>query len=206
MRAARCCRASPSPRRRRPPASCAPPSPTETAPTCSRTCRPGPYRLEVSLQGFRTYVQTGLVLHGRRDADGQRRPGARLARGDGHGRRGGAARRRAQRRHQRGRRERAHRRAAAAGAAGHRPARALGRGGADGAATAADSPGGVKISVAGGLRDRRRVHPRRRDAQQPAGEREPAAAVPGRAAGVPRRDERPDRAERRASRRRRSTP
>ena len=45
----------------------------------------GPYRLEVSLQGFRSYVQTGLVLTGRRDADRQRRPRARLARGDGHG-------------------------------------------------------------------------------------------------------------------------
>ena len=45
----------------------------------------GPYRLEVSLQGFRSYVQTGLVLHGRRHADGQRGARARVARGDGHG-------------------------------------------------------------------------------------------------------------------------
>ena len=45
--------------------------------------------------------------------------------------------------------------------------------------------------------DRRRLHAGRRDAQQPAAERESAAAVPGRAAGVPRRDERPDRTERR---------
>ena len=45
----------------------------------------GPYRLEVSLQGFKSYVQTGLVLHGRCDTDGQRRPRARLARRDGHG-------------------------------------------------------------------------------------------------------------------------
>ena len=69
---------------------------------------------------------------GRRHADDQRRPRARLARGDGHGRSRRAARRRPQRRHQRGRRERADRRAAAPGPAGHRPARAVGRGGADG--------------------------------------------------------------------------
>ena len=36
-------------------------------------CRPGPYRLEVSLQGFRTYVQTGIVLQVGSRADDQRR-------------------------------------------------------------------------------------------------------------------------------------
>ena len=33
----------------------------------------GPYRLEVSLQGFRTYVQTGIVLQVAAHADDQRR-------------------------------------------------------------------------------------------------------------------------------------
>ena len=72
----------------------------------------GPYRLEVALQGFRTYVQTGHRAAGRRDADDQRSPRARLARGNGHRRSGGAAGGRPQRRHQRGRRERTHPRVA----------------------------------------------------------------------------------------------
>ena len=45
---------------------------------------------------------------------------------------------------------------------------------------------------------RRRLPARRRDAQRPAGQRQPAAAVPGRAAGVQRGDQRPVRAERHA--------
>ena len=82
---------------------------------------------------------------GRRDADGQRRARARLARGDGDGRSGGAARGRPQRRHQRGRRERADCRAAAAGPPGHRPDRARGRRGADRRRRAAAAlPGGVR--------------------------------------------------------------
>ena len=48
-------------------------------------------------------------------------------------------------------------------------------------------PGGVTISVAGGLAHRRRVPARRRGAQQPAEQREPADAVPRRAPGIPRR-------------------
>ena len=57
--------------------------------------------------------------------------------------------------------------------------------------------GGVSISVAGGLSFGVAYMPRRRHAQQPAEQREPADAVPGRAAGVQRRDERVVRAERR---------
>ena len=45
----------------------------------------GPYRLEVSLQGFRTYVQTGIVLQVGATPTHQCRPGTRLARGDGDG-------------------------------------------------------------------------------------------------------------------------
>ena len=121
---------------------------------------PGPYRLEVSLQGFRAYVQTGLVLHGRRDADGQRRPRARLARGDGHGGSGGAARGRPQRRDQFGRRERADRRVAAPGPNQVTACSWFGRGGANGRRRRIGrAPGGVRISVAGGLRDRRRATP-----------------------------------------------
>ena len=112
----------------------------------------GPYRLEVSLQGFRTYVQTGIVLQ----VGATPTINAVLALGTleetvtVEARR--AARRRPQRRHQRRRRERADRRAAAAGTPGHRPDRARRRGGPDRrASAAAASPGGVNISVAGGL-------------------------------------------------------
>ena len=45
----------------------------------------GPYRLEVALQGFRTYVQTGIVLQVGATPDDQRGARARLARGNGHG-------------------------------------------------------------------------------------------------------------------------
>ena len=84
----------------------------------------GPYQLEVSLQGFRTYVQTGIVLQ----VGATPTINAVLALGDlaetvtVEGRR--AARGREERRHQGRRRERAHRRAAAAGTPGHRPDRA----------------------------------------------------------------------------------
>ena len=45
-------------------------------------------------------------------------------------------------------------------------------------ATARVMPGGVKIAVAGGLETGVGLHAGRCDAQQPAGEREPPAAVP----------------------------
>ena len=80
---------------------------------------PGPYRLEVSLQGFRTYVQTGIVLQ----VGAAPTVNVSLAVGNLEEtvsvEAGGAARRRPQRRHQQRGRERTHRRAAAAGTAGH---------------------------------------------------------------------------------------
>ena len=158
----------------------------------------GPYRLEVSLQGFRSYVQTGLVLQVGATPTVNAVARARLARGDGHRRSRGAARRRPQRRHQRGRRERAHRRAAAAGPPGHRPARARRARRCRRRRRRSRVHAGRRADL--GRRraaDRRRLHARRRDAQQPAGERQPAAAVSRRAPGVPRRDQRPVRAERR---------
>ena len=90
----------------------------------------GPYRLEVSLQGFRTYVQTGIVLQVGATPTINAVLGGRQPRGDRLRRSRGADRRRAQRRHQRGRRAGADRRAAAAGTPGHRPDRAGRRGGA----------------------------------------------------------------------------
>jgi len=59
----------------------------------------GPYRLEISLQGFRSYARTGLVLTVGATPTIKRRPRARLARRDDHGRRRRAAGRRPQRRH-----------------------------------------------------------------------------------------------------------
>ena len=67
----------------------------------------GPYRLEVALQGFRTYVQTGIVLQVGGDADDQCGARRRHAGGIGHRRGGGAARRCRERGHQHGRRQRA---------------------------------------------------------------------------------------------------
>ena len=58
--------------------------------------------------------------------------------------------------------------------------------------------GGVNISVAGGLQFGVGVHPRRRDAQRLRRTPAAAAAVPGRAAGIPRGDQRPVGAERHA--------
>ena len=63
------------------------------------------------------------------------------------------------------------------------------------------NPGGVSISVGGGLVLRRRLPARRRDAQRSVQQPEPPAAVPRRAPGVQRRHERPDGAERHALRR-----
>ena len=60
----------------------------------------GPYRLEVMLQGFRTYVQTGIVLQVAATPDDQCGAVGREPRGDGVRGSGGAARRRAQHRHQ----------------------------------------------------------------------------------------------------------
>ena len=46
----------------------------------------GPYRLEISLQGFKSYVQTGIVLQVGALADDQRLAGRRQPRGDRVGR------------------------------------------------------------------------------------------------------------------------
>ena len=62
----------------------------------------GPYRLEVSLQGFRTYVQTGIVLQVGGHADDQRVARGGKPRGNGVSRGGNAAGRRPQRWHLRG--------------------------------------------------------------------------------------------------------
>ncbi len=88
----------------------------------------GPYRLEVSLQGFRTYVQTGIVLQVGAT------PTINVALGLGgleetvSVEAASAARGCAERGHQRGRRAGSDRRASASGAAGDRPHRARRRG------------------------------------------------------------------------------
>ena len=128
----------------------------------------GPYRLEVALQGFRTYVQTGIVLQVGATPTINAALATRQSRGDGLRRGGGAARRRAERRHQRGRRQRADRRAAAAGAAGDRPDRARRRGGPDGTPEQPQLPGRREHLGRRRPAVRRRVPARRRDAQQPA--------------------------------------
>ena len=156
----------------------------------------GPYRLEASLQGFRTYAQTGIVLQVAATpvinvtlADRQPR-GDRLSRGRG------AARRRPERRYQRRRGQRADPRAAAAGAPSHGPDRAGRRGGPIGRAQRSNLPGRCFDLGCRRPADRGRISARRRVAQQSAEQREPADAVPRRAAGVSSRDERPDGPER----------
>ena len=161
----------------------------------------GPYRLEVSLSGFRTYVQTGLVLQVAATPVINAALAVGQPRGIGLGRGGGAARRCAQRRHQRGRRERAHPGVAAATAQGGRadrcsPARPCRRSPPRSARAGRRGHLGGRRAVV-----RRRLSARRRHAQRPAGQREPAVAVPRRSAGVQRRDERPARPERHALRR-----
>ena len=59
----------------------------------------GPYRLEAMLQGFRTYVQTGIVLQVAARTGDQCRAGARECRGNGDGGRSRAARGCEERRH-----------------------------------------------------------------------------------------------------------
>ena len=80
---------------------------------------PGPYRLEVSLQGFRTYVQTGIVLQVGAAPTINVSLGRRQSRRNSLGRSSRAAGRRPQRRDQQRRRKRTHRRTAAPGPAGH---------------------------------------------------------------------------------------
>ena len=157
----------------------------------------GPYRLEVSLQGFRTYVQTGIVLQ----VGATPTLNAQLGVGNLE--------------------ETVSVEAAApivdvrsAGISdvvenerivelplqGRQVTDLIVLAGAavqTGTSDSRSMQGGVSISVAGGLSFGVAYMPRRRDAQQPAEQREPADAVPGCAAGVQRRDERTVRAERR---------
>ena len=132
----------------------------------------GPYRLEVSLQGFRTYVQTGIVLQ----VGATPKINASLAVGQARGNRlgggRGAACRRAERRDQRGRRERADRGAPAAGTSGHGPDRAGGRGGQTRARSQPQLAAEASTSRSPAGCVRRGVPPRRRHAQQPAGQRQ----------------------------------
>ena len=74
---------------------------------------PGPYRLEVSLQGFRTYVQTGIVLQVAATPVINAVLVGRCRRGIGHRGRHDSAGGRPELRHQRGRPERGNPRAAA---------------------------------------------------------------------------------------------
>ena len=134
---------------------------------------------------------------GCRDARHQYGSGGRQRRGNGGGGGRGPARGRAQRRHQRRRRERAHHGAAASGTPGHRPPRSGWRCRPDRHPAARRSRRRVDL---GRRRPAvwRRLHARRRDAQQPADQRQPAAAVPRRVAGIPGRDQRAFRRERHA--------
>ena len=154
---------------------------------------PGPYRLEVSLQGFRTYVQTGIVLQVAASPVINAALAVGARRGVGHRGRRRAAGGRAELRHQRGRPERGNPRAAA-----QRPQRGRARddGGRGRAGHERADAGGARRHGHFGRRRtvvRRGVPARRRHAQQPAGQPEPAVSLPGRAAGVQRGDERPER-------------
>ena len=160
----------------------------------------GPYRLEVSLQGFRTYVQTGIVLQ----VGATPTINAELAVGNLE--------------------ETVSVEAAtpivdvrSAGISdvvenerivelplqGRQVTDLIVLAGAavqTGVASNRAMTGGVTISVAGGLFVRGCVHARRGDAQRCEQQRQPADAVPGRAPGIQRRDERAERAERHARR------
>ncbi len=126
---------------------------------------------------------------------------ARRARGNGVRRSGRAARRDAQSLHRRGHRQRGRRGAAARG-----PQRRLARhpGWRRGRHRQSFEPQPDSEPRHRGRRRpavRRAVSARRRDAQQLVRRRQPAAAVPRRDAGVPRRDQLAERAERRQGRR-----
>ena len=158
----------------------------------------GPYRLEVSLQGFRTYVQTGIVLQ----VGASPTINAVLAVGSLE--------------------ETVSVEAAAPivdvrsagisavveqerivelplqGRTGHGSHRAGRRGRRNGTPEQPELPGRRQHLGRGRTAVRRGVHARRRHPQRSAELREPAAAVSRRAAGIPRRHEWPWRAERHA--------
>ena len=152
----------------------------------------GPYRLEASLSGISDVRPVRHHDPGERQPRGRSRAAARRHRRDDHGA-GAAVGHRGRdaphgRRH--GGRTGAHPRAAAQRAAGHRPDHALGRRGA-GAELRHRQHGDRRQHL--GRRRRplgRAVSAGRRDQQQPVGRDEHAAAVPGRAAGVPDQHER----------------
>ena len=160
----------------------------------------GPYRLEVSLQGFRTYVQTGIVLQ----VGATPTINAALAVGNLEEtvsveaatpivdvRSAGIS--------DVVENERIVE-LAAAGPPGHRPDRAGGRRRAD-RHRLESGHDRRRQHLRGGRPDLRRcVHARRRDAQRREQQRQPADAVSGRAPGIQRRDERVERAERHARR------
>ena len=77
------------------------------------TCRIGPYRLQASLSGFRTFQRTGIVLQVNANPDDRHRDGHRRTRRDRFSRGGDAAGRDAQSRRRSGHRERANRGTAA---------------------------------------------------------------------------------------------
>ena len=152
----------------------------------------GPYRLEASLQGFQTFASVRHHGAGERQPCGRPHTAAGRRRRDDHG--AGAAVGHRSRNAPHGRRHRrrtgAHPRAAAQRATGHGPDHALRRRRA-GAELRHRQYGDRRQH----LRRRRRplgraVSAGRRDQQQPVGRDQHAAAVPGRAAGVPHQHER----------------
>ena len=129
----------------------------------------GPYRLEATLAGFRTYAQTGIVLQVNSNPVIPVDAAARQPRGDGVGRGLGAARRDAQPCDRRGHRQRGGRSAAA-----RRPQSRLMLIALAGAAADTGAPSSRSMTDSRGICDRgrpavrRRVPARRRDAQQRA--------------------------------------
>ena len=199
MRAARCCPASPSPRRRPIRDSRARVVTDDTGAWVMPNLPTGPYRLEVSLQGFKTLRADRHRAAGRRHADDQ------------YGRSASATSRRRCR-------LKPPRRIVDVRSAGisevveqerivELPLQgrqvtdlivAGGRRDPDGPAEQPQLPGRREHLGRGRPRLRRRVHARRRHAQRRPERRRPAAPVPRCAAGVPRGDERPVGGERHA--------
>ena len=169
----------------------------------------GPYKLEVTLQGFRTSVQTGIVLQVNSNPVVPVDAGARRSRRNDHrpGERAGG--RNAKPRRRPGDGQQAHPRPAVERAQPGRPPAVSAGVGAAGAGPGEQRHGrqqrrtGVLAGRRAGVR--RDVCAGRRHAQRPAEQPEPAAAVPRRAAGVPGGNQRPDGAERHAFGRRPST-
>ena len=161
----------------------------------------GPYRLEASLAGFRSYAQTGIVLQVGSNPVIKLTLQLGESSGDADCSGSGAARRDPQSR----RRQRHHQRTGRGAPDGRAERRVAGRDRGRGRGYRQPVEPQPDVDARDCHRRRfsvrRRIPARRRAAQQRVRRRQPAAAVPGRDAGVQGRDQLAERAERLQGRR-----